>query len=66
MFFVSRCNTNTLFLHLQLNVQTEMNRVYNELSSDVNELRMKQRARNVFAAGESPKRPTTITNSTDL
>jgi hypothetical protein len=33
---------------------SEMRRVYDDLSEDVNELRMAQRARNVFAAGESP------------
>jgi hypothetical protein len=33
---------------------SEMKNVYDDLSSDVQELRMKQRARNVFGAGESP------------
>ena len=35
---------------------SEMKRVYDDLSGDVESLRMKQRARNVFAAGESPMR----------
>ena len=35
---------------------SEMKRVYDDLSGDVENLRMKQRARNVFAAGESPMR----------
>ena len=33
---------------------SEMNRVYDDLSADVEGLRLKQRERNVFAVGESP------------